>query len=170
MACLGLVAVLEACSSQSPHRDVHRNSALPSVASFQYDVSTPTASGSRTRLLYAPIPIPTDAAGRPRIFRVDATIRAQPFLTLEMRSTLARIASKLRPTYRAHLSVLFAGSPGRQYFVVFLEGFPQYPVLNNCTSDSHCSQVCPLYVDPLTRRTVPSTIPRCADNLPIWRH
>jgi hypothetical protein len=27
-----------------------------------------------------------------------------------------------------------------------------------------------LYVEPHTRRVVPSTMPSCADTLPIWQH
>jgi len=127
-----------------------------------------TAPGIGAHLLYAPMPVKPDRDGRPRIFHAADFDRGAP-VTLAMRSQFAQIASRLRPAYRARLAFAFAGTAPSQFFIVFLDGLPQYPVLNDCTAEAGCARQCPLYVHPVTRRAVPSTAPRCADRLPIWR-
>lgn len=141
----------------------------PKATSAQFESRTFNGSlRNGVRLLYAQVPVAPDASGRPRVFRASDVREIGPALTIEMRATLEQITGALRPTFRGHLVFMFAGPLGRQFFVVYLDGLPEYPVLNNCTSAADCSRICPLYVALSTRQLRPSTIQRCADDLPIW--
>lgn len=128
--------------------------------------------GKPAELLYSRTFVRPDADGRPRIFFTrDLGKSTTPILTLAMKSSLYRIAREIRPQYRRALAFLFAGAIGRQFFVVFLDGYPQYPALNICRprNDLGCHSECALFVDPITRRVTPSTIPKCAERMPIWQ-
>jgi hypothetical protein len=129
------------------------------------------SGGESDRLLTATAPVAAGRGGNPRVFRLqDIGKPGVPVLTLEMRSVIVRVSRDLRPQYRRHLAFLFSGLPGQQFLVVFLEGYPKYPVLNSCgpRNGLKCSRVCPLYVDPRTNRVYPTTMPTCAAKLPIW--
>jgi hypothetical protein len=137
--------------------------------SYAFDGS---GSGAESdRLLTATAPVAAGRDGNPRVFRPrDIGQPGVPILTLEMRSVIVRVSDELRPEYRRHLAFLFSGIPGQQYFVVFLEGYPKYPVLNSCGSRSglKCSRVCPSYVDPRTNRVYATRSQTCVAKLPIW--
>ncbi|MDB5092188.1 MAG: hypothetical protein JWO85_289 [Candidatus Eremiobacteraeota bacterium] len=138
-------------------------------SSYAFDGSG--SGGESDRLLTATAPVAAGRGGNPRVFRLqDIGKPGVPVLTLEMRSVIARVSHDLRPKYRTHLAFLFSGLPGQQLFLVFLEGYPRYPVLNSCRTrtDLKCSRVCPLYVDPRTNRVYATTMPTCTADLSIW--
>jgi hypothetical protein len=149
-----------------------RTGGFPASSEFKSHAFDGSGSGGESdRLLTATTPVATGRDGNPRVFRPrDIGKTGVPVLTLEMRSVIVRVSGDLRPEYRRHLAFLFSGVPGQQFFVVFLKGYPRYPVLNSCRSQSDlkCSRVCPLYVDPRTNRVYVTTMPSCTAELPIW--
>jgi hypothetical protein len=171
---LAIVAILlGSCTYARTDNDLPaspKKSALPTLS--QYSSHSFAASGEAgSAPLYAGTPIKADRNGKPRVFRIQDIGRpGVPILSIKMRSTILGVSRDLLPEYRKHLAFLFAGRSGQQFLVVFLEGYPRYPVLNVCAPPRNrkCLRVCPLYVDPDTRRVIPSTNPTCADSLPIW--
>ncbi len=157
--------LLVACSHRTTVGAGDGPGAGAALSSHAFAASEETASAP---LLYAAVPVPARPDGRPQIFEAADSLRAGSAFTLPMRAQLDAIRSRLRPRFRRHLAFLFDGPPGKQFFVVFLVGFPQYPVLNDCAPNRRCARMCPLYVDPNRYRTIPTTNPRCADHLPIW--
>jgi hypothetical protein len=149
-----------------------RTGGFPASSEFKSHAFDGSGSGGESdRLLTATAPVAAGRDGNPRVFRPrDIGQPGVPILTLEMRSVIVRVSDELRPEYRRHLAFLFSGIPGQQYFVVFLEGYPKYPVLNGCGSRSglKCSRVCPSYVDPRTNRVYATRSQTCVAKLPIW--
>lgn len=172
---LAAILSLNSCATVRSKGDTPRASATPATAVTSQFVGHAFTGrvGKGVQLQYATAPVTPQADGRPAVYDAgDIAKRKADHLTIAMRSSVLRILSELRPRYRARLSYLFAGSSGEQFLVVFLDGFPQYPALNICEPrpDEKCARNCPLYVEPHTRRVVPSTMPSCADTLPIWQH
>jgi hypothetical protein len=132
--------------------------------------STPFYGESTSRfepVLFAARPVPELSDGSPRVFSFgDETALA--YLTLAARSRLERIATTLRPSYRAALSFLFYGPPTQpQRFVVFLHGHPEIPALNFCEAIPGCECRAVYVVDP-ERRVTPLTIRPCLSKSQIW--
>ncbi len=167
--------LLTSCTNAGRGRNASTSSrtagfaASSEFSSYAFDGSG--SGGESERLLTATAPVAAGRDGNPRVFRLrDIGKPGVPVLTIEMRSVIVRVSRDLRPEYRRHLAFLFSCLPGQQFFVVFLQGYPRYPVLNSCGSRSglKCSRVCPLYVDPRTNRVYATTMPTCAAELPIW--
>jgi hypothetical protein len=172
---LAAILSLNSCATVRSKGDTPRTSAMPATTvTSQFVGHTFTGTvGKGVQLQYATAPVTPQADGRPAVYHAGDIAKGKAdHLTIEMRSSVLRILSELRPRYRARLSYLFTGPSGGEFLVVFLDGFPQYPALNICEQrpNEKCARSCPLYVEPHTKRVVPSTMPTCADTLPIWQH
>jgi hypothetical protein len=102
----------------------------------------------------------------------DIGKRGVPQLNREMKLSISRVSDALRPEFRNKLAFLFADAYGKQYLVVYLDGYPQYPILNLCYptfTAPQCARYCPWLLTPNSREVMPNTMLACADHLPIWR-
>jgi hypothetical protein len=170
------LAVLIACARLSHHDDesgVAHSQTPGKLSDFSSQPFGGSPSNAAEPFLYATDPVPPAPDGTPSVFHVrDIGKAGKPRLTLAMRSSILGVSRKLRPKFRPHLAFLFSGHYGRQFLVVFLDGYPQFPALNVCArgASRSCTRVCPLYVHPHSRRVVPSTMPTCVDRTNIRSH
>lgn len=98
--------------------------------------------------------------------------RGVPRLTSQMSHEVDAIRRQLRPRYRSALAVTFAEYAGREFLMVFLDGYWQYPELDCCHRQGSCKHYCACYLNPIGRyrQIRPGDLHggNCADDLPIW--
>jgi hypothetical protein len=113
---------------------------------------------------------PRDAHGRPRVYPVSQLGKpGVPQLDDVMIAQIRDVTAAIKARYRPLLSfALIDEYPRFRYLAVFLAGRPQYPVVNLCYPMPPCIHDCPRYFDPIGRSVHVSTMPACADALPIW--
>lgn len=105
---------------------------------------------------------------QPFFFVTDVRRRGVPPLTAQMLRVVRNVELELQPRYKRLLAFMFESFYDKQYFVLFLNGEPQFPALNFCYADKHCRHECPMYVNPVTHHVMISTLHRCADDSPVW--
>ncbi len=162
---LCLVAVLLGCSAVQ-----HHDGSPSSAPSPRYDPQM-YAQMRAYGFVWTDRRYPVEKDGRPRIFRVaDLGKPGSSKVDAAIVDQVRKVVRQVREPYRRHLSYLFADEYYKRYLVVLIDGYPQYPVVNLCYSKPGCAHACPRYLDPNLRIVRVTTMPDCADSLPIWTY